>query len=148
MRTISHLLRSAQLKIFTGWMDAGLASEGRAEAKRAGEQVSERSERAFWKTRAMNPAKWLQTATSTTKLTHPIRLSRSFRSSRSSFIKNAHNLASLGAAGRFWISLRPGILVMVEQGDRDSVDNTGSAAGERAKRAATSTTSLTHPIRF
>ena len=46
---------------------------------------------ALWKTRilAMKCAKWLQTATSTTKLTHPIRLARSFRSS---FVKNAHNL--------------------------------------------------------
>jgi len=35
-------------------------------------EVSERSERALRKTRilAMNPAKWLQTATSATKLTH------------------------------------------------------------------------------
>ena len=40
-------------------------------AKTVTKQVSERSERAFWKTNtlAMNPAKWLQTATSTTKLT-------------------------------------------------------------------------------
>ena len=39
-------------------------------------------------------------ATSTAKLTRPFRLARSFRSFRSfrsSFIKNAHNLASLGA---------------------------------------------------
>jgi len=46
------------------------------------------SEREFWKTRilAMKCAKWLQMATSTTKLTYPIRLARLFRSS---FIKNA-----------------------------------------------------------
>jgi len=30
----------------------------------------------------MNPAKWLQTATSTTKLTHPILLNRSLRSAQ------------------------------------------------------------------
>jgi len=49
------------------------------------DKVSERSERAFWKTSilAMKCAKWLQTATSTTKLTHPIRVAPS----------------SLGAAG-------------------------------------------------
>jgi len=38
-------------------------------------KVNERSERAFWKTRrilAMKCAKWLQTATSPTRLTHPI----------------------------------------------------------------------------
>jgi len=54
--------------------------------------VSERSERAFWKTRklAMKCAKWLQTVTSTTKLTHSCRLARS---SRSSFIKNAPRFA-------------------------------------------------------
>jgi len=41
-------------------------------------EVKERSERALRKTRilAMNHAKWLQTATSTTKLTHSIRLTR------------------------------------------------------------------------
>ena len=39
--------------------------------------------------------KWLQTATSTTKLTYPI---RSARSSPPCFIKNAHNLASLRSA--------------------------------------------------
>jgi len=55
-------------------------------------QVSERSERALMKTSilAVKCAKWLHTATSTTKLTHPIRLARSFRSCS---VKNAHNLA-------------------------------------------------------
>jgi len=50
--------------------------------------VSERIERALTKTSilAMNPAKWLQTAKSTTD---------SFFCSN---LKNAHNLASLGAA--------------------------------------------------
>ena len=43
----------------------------------------------------MDFAKWLQTATSTTKLTHSFRLARLVRLC---FIKNAHNLASLGAA--------------------------------------------------
>ena len=60
-------------------------------------EVSERSERALRKTSifAMNPAKWLQTATSTTELTHSIRLARTFCSC---FIKNAKmHLASLGA---------------------------------------------------
>ena len=54
--------------------------------------VSERSERAFWKTSilAMKCAKLLQTASSTTKLTNPICLARSFRSS---FIINAPRFA-------------------------------------------------------
>tara|TARA_B110000305_G_scaffold204476_1_gene234059 strand:- start:102 stop:926 length:825 start_codon:yes stop_codon:yes gene_type:complete len=43
-------------------------------------------------------------ATSTTKLTHPIPLARLhlFRSSFSSFIKNAHKLASLGGRRKSW----------------------------------------------
>jgi len=43
------------------------------------QKVSERSDRALTKTSilAINPAKWLQTATSTTKLTHPICSARS-----------------------------------------------------------------------
>ena len=55
-------------------------------------KVSERSERALMKTRI------LAMKCSNTKLTlfYPIRLAHSF-SFRSSFIKNAHNLASLGA---------------------------------------------------
>ena len=59
-------------------------------------KVSERSERASRKTSilAMNPAKWLQPPTSTTKLTHSIILTRS---PPPCSIKNAHNLASLGA---------------------------------------------------
>ena len=63
--------------------------------------MSERSERALMKTRilAMNPAKWLQTATSTTELTHQIQFFWLVRF-RSCFIKNAHNLASLGAAAK------------------------------------------------
>jgi len=58
-------------------------------------EVSERSERALRKTRilAMNPAKWLQTATSTTKLTHSILLTR-FHSFCSCFIKNAPRFRS------------------------------------------------------
>ena len=62
-------------------------------------QVSERSERALRKTRilAMNLAKWLQTATSTTKLTHSI-LIRLVRLVRSCFIKIC--LASHGAGSR------------------------------------------------
>jgi len=43
-------------------------------------EVSERSERALWKTRAMKCSKLLQTATSTTKLTPSICLAGSFRS--------------------------------------------------------------------
>jgi len=60
-------------------------------------EVSERSERALRKTNilAMNPAKWLQTATSTAKLTHSIRLARLVCSC---FIQNAPRIASLGAA--------------------------------------------------
>jgi len=56
-------------------------------------QVSEPSERALTKTRILERkcAKWLQMAKSTTKLTHPIRLARSFRSS---IIKNSPRLAS------------------------------------------------------
>ena len=56
------------------------------------------SERALMKTSifVMNPAKWLQTAT--TKLTHSIRI-RLARLVRSCFIKNAPRFASLGAAG-------------------------------------------------
>ena len=50
------------------------------------QEVSERSERALMKKRilAMNPAKWQQTATSTTKLTlfHPIRLTHFTRFAR------------------------------------------------------------------
>jgi len=64
------------------------------------EEVSERSERALRKTRILK--RWIsrnfpQTATSTTELTlfHSIRLARLVRSC---FVKNAHNLASLGAA--------------------------------------------------
>ena len=73
----------------------------------AGEmEVSERNERASFEEdssdesrETMNPAKGLQTETSTTKLTlfHSILLTRSFCSC---FIKNAHNLASLGADTR------------------------------------------------
>ena len=63
----------------------------------ATEEVSERSERALLKTRAMNPSIWLQTATSTTKLTHSIRLARSFRSS---FIKNGPRFARRRRLGR------------------------------------------------
>ena len=44
-------------------------------------------------------------STSTTKLTRPTRLVRSFRSS---FIKNAHNLASLGAEELFEIASERG----------------------------------------
>ena len=54
--------------------------------QRMHEKVSERSERALRKTQAMDLAKWLQTAASTTKLTHSIRLARLVRSC---FIKNA-----------------------------------------------------------
>jgi len=58
-------------------------------------EVSERSERALRKTRilAMNPAKWLQTATSTTELIHSIRFGSLVLLC---FIKM--HLASLGAA--------------------------------------------------
>jgi len=64
------------------------------------EEIWKVSERALRKTRilATNPAKWLQTAASTTELTlfHSI-LIRLARSPPPCFIKNAHNLASLGA---------------------------------------------------
>jgi len=46
------------------------------------------------------PGKWLQTAISTTKLTHPIRLAHFHSFTRAYFLKNAHNLASLGAVCR------------------------------------------------
>jgi len=67
-------------------------------------------EQAFCKTSilAMKCAKWLQTQRlhpSTTKLTHSIRLARFTCFARPSF-KNAHNLASLGAAGKN--SVNPG----------------------------------------
>tara|TARA_B110000305_G_C19315944_1_gene576418 strand:+ start:75 stop:1004 length:930 start_codon:yes stop_codon:yes gene_type:complete len=70
------------------------------------QEVSERSERVFWKTSilAMKCAKWLQTDTSTTKLTHSfVWLLHSFHSS---FIKML--LASLGAGFpiRFWSRAR------------------------------------------
>ena len=55
------------------------------------EVEGERAKRALMKTRSMKCAKVLQTATSTTKLPHPIRLARSFRSSFKM------PLASLGA---------------------------------------------------
>jgi len=60
-------------------------------------KVSERSERALMKTSilAMNPAKWLQTGTSTTKLTHSIILTRFIRFALASL---KMHLASLGAA--------------------------------------------------
>ena len=59
---------------------AGSAAEGGGLGVHLGERVSERSERALWKTRAMKCAKkWLQTTASTTKLTHPIRLARLVR---------------------------------------------------------------------
>ena len=67
-----------------------IASEVSVRARLKVQQVSERSERALVKTRAMNPAKWPQTATSTTKLTHSILLTRSFFSC---FIKNAPRFA-------------------------------------------------------
>jgi len=54
--------------------------------------VSERSVRALWKTRAMKCTKWLLTATSTTKLTHPISFG-SLNSLCSCFIKNAPRFA-------------------------------------------------------
>ena len=73
-------------------------------------EVSERSERALRKTRAMELAKWLQTATSTTKLTYPIRLARSVCFARPSLKMRSTNSSSLC----FWpweknsTQLRPG----------------------------------------
>ena len=67
-------------------------------------KVSERSERALMKARilAMDPAKWLQTATflslPLSLLTHSIRIFDSLHSFCSCFIKNAHNLASFCSA--------------------------------------------------
>ena len=68
-------------------------------------KVSERSERAFWKTSilAMKCAKWLQTASSTTRLTlfHPIRLARSVCFARASL---KMRLVSLGAEQKYYRS--------------------------------------------
>jgi len=76
-----------------------LFSSNTPQPKTAATQVSEPSERDLRKTRilAMDLAKWLQTATSTTKLTHSIRI-RSARSPPPCSIKILHNLALLGAA--------------------------------------------------
>jgi len=64
----------------------GGGNDGFRKKKGRAGQVSERSERALMKKRilAMNPAKWQQTATSTTKLTlfHPIRLTHFTRFAR------------------------------------------------------------------
>jgi len=62
-------------------------------------KVSERSERSLRKTRilAMDLAKWLQKATSTTKLTNSIRLARLVRFARASL---KMLLASLGAGAQ------------------------------------------------
>ena len=74
------------------FMDMDIEHEGK---------VSERSERALdedenTRDESREMATYIM-ATSTTKLTHSIRLAR-LVSVRSCFIKNAHNIASLGAA--------------------------------------------------
>ena len=90
-------------------------------------EVSERSERAFWNTRTMKCAKWLQTATSTTKLTHPIRF-RLARSLLSCFVKNAHRFARRSVA-----------TIKVEDSDvaRDSDDNNQSNKGKKGTSKVT-----------
>jgi len=62
------------------------------------EEVSERSERTLMKTRTMNPARWLQTATSTklSNIFHSILLTRFTRFALASL---KMRLASLGADG-------------------------------------------------